>query len=1156
MSDLDENTPIELTIDFNIADAEKSAKELEKEVKKIFDSRGVEQQSAAMTQQLVTMKKNAEVADQLVHKYQELREEREHISNSLGAKRDLQLVQDYVDRLTKLTNKMREMLDYTPNIQMPEGDMYSLHDLEKYIEGQRELEKQNKLTAEATQELRDMEQMYAEARDKAYSTIFKYDIEDTQGEVVHMSGTYEEYLNILAQISAGHEIMQKGFDNFGYSAEATAEKLADLNEELAATEEKLDQVNDKTTQQIIRFREMAEASEDNSAMINKSITATSSGLMGINLLVRNVARLIPGVSKEAITAVTSLSGGIRGLGRIIKTTLSSAMSAIVPLLPVLIPALIFLIKIIDTIKKIKTLVQTFGDVLKKVGSRALTFLRSIPAKLRNLLSLTLRLATVVERIFVKGIAAIIKKLMSLRSVIKENLDYMALWNHGVNDVNTSMSNLTSSLAYLKASLTTAFAPILTTVEPILTSLMDRLADVTTSIGIFIAQLMGKTSFQKAIREQKDYAEALRGTNKQLASFDKLNVIDKNANAEENMPIKFEEIEIEPLNLDVIDTLFDKATEMAETFTAALNKIPWKSIKNGAKTAAKGISNFVNGFAEFDGLGESVGKALGEVVNTITDFFDTLFKPSTGINFESLGEQFEKLFSKAIDIIDWEKLADTLWAGVKSALAFLRGFLKNNPGKKLGKAFSVFLKRALDKDNIPWKDIKKTLNAVVSNVVGFLNEIITPENLSLVGTTLGETLNTVFEAASTFAKEANWSVWGESIGTAINDFLKTWDLKLTTEAINRFVIGLEEAVLTAVNTVDWDLVGDKIAEFISGIDWSKIANYAVKISTKLREGLLKIWQKLSDTDGFFDLLQAFADYLNEKEKWTKMFSKIKKQLFVAAAIAWFGDTGAAEMLLKIYFPEVYEARQKKKQENLPTLDVGATQYTAGADMSEVVEQVQEGIKYLSAEDLYAMSAQGKKELEAKRLKEQEEMQATLELIAQDFANGIYGRAQYLDIKNMAESEKKRLVAQYGELSIARHMDDVTKAQLEEEKQINAALKEIIDDLNAGVYGPKTYININDLSYEEKKKLLSQYGGAASGTVIPPSMSERLVRVGDNNKEAEIISPISTIKQALQEVLAQQNVNVTFQVEGDPNGLFKVVQKESIRYNQRTGSSAFA
>ena len=84
-----------------------------------------------------------------------------------------------------------------------------------------------------------------------------------------------------------------------------------------------------------------------------------------------------------------------------------------------------------------------------------------------------------------------------------------------------------------------------------------------------------------------------------------------------------------------------------------------------------------------------------------------------------------------------------------------------------------------------------------------------------------------------------------------------------------------------------------------------------------------------------------------------------------------------------------------------------------------------------------------------------------------------------------------------------------------------------------------------------------GKAAGGAVIPPYASQRLVTVGDNNHEPEVISPLSTIKQALVEALGETGGSkVTFEIVGDPHGMFKVMQKESVNYNQRTGNTAFA
>lgn len=43
--------------------------------------------------------------------------------------------------------------------------------------------------------------------------------------------------------------------------------------------------------------------------------------------------------------------------------------------------------------------------------------------------------------------------------------------------------------------------------------------------------------------------------------------------------------------------------------------------------------------------------------------------------------------------------------------------------------------------------------------------------------------------------------------------------------------------------------------------------------------------------------------------------------------------------------------------------------------------------------------------------------------------------------------------------------------------------------------------------------------ATGTVIPPGVSQFLAVLGDNNKETEVVSPLSTMKQALKEAMAE-------------------------------------
>lgn len=91
-----------------------------------------------------------------------------------------------------------------------------------------------------------------------------------------------------------------------------------------------------------------------------------------------------------------------------------------------------------------------------------------------------------------------------------------------------------------------------------------------------------------------------------------------------------------------------------------------------------------------------------------------------------------------------------------------------------------------------------------------------------------------------------------------------------------------------------------------------------------------------------------------------------------------------------------------------------------------------------------------------------------------------------------------------------------------------------------------------------KLLATYFSGvpalARGGVIPAG-KPFLAMLGDQKSGTNVEAPLDTIKQALAEVLAEVNMGATFQIIGDPHGMFKVVQKEANNYSKATGKLAF-
>ena len=86
--------------------------------------------------------------------------------------------------------------------------------------------------------------------------------------------------------------------------------------------------------------------------------------------------------------------------------------------------------------------------------------------------------------------------------------------------------------------------------------------------------------------------------------------------------------------------------------------------------------------------------------------------------------------------------------------------------------------------------------------------------------------------------------------------------------------------------------------------------------------------------------------------------------------------------------------------------------------------------------------------------------------------------------------------------------------------------------------------------------------ATGAYVPANYGEFLAVLGDNKREAEVVSPISAMKQAMAEVLAEYggtgnsgDIHITLTMP-DGRVLFEAVADENNKIKKRTGRSAFA
>ena len=849
------DTDIMLSIDLDVKDAEKTAKDLQKEIEEIFKS-NKDEQSASLTNLEIQMKKSYTQAQELQRQLLEL-SKTPMVPTEDFAKINEQL-SETEHKIEELGKEMQQRYD---RAEATGGYDASLNDLALDM-------------ANLEKEYDRLDAIRTKMMESGRATI---PVEET-----------EAYKNLEKQLDLTNDKLKQQLVR--YSEIESREEAIRLKQEqsilrdengIALTEEQIEL--EKLRQEEIK--------RTNAEMMagNKSITALS-------MSIRGVTRLIPGLHATAVMGISMVTRGVMRLTALTKVQLVQALTALKaafaklfafilahPIILVFTAIAAVIIAIVKILKKWKAEGEEIADMM---GEKLLDLLEKAKELAKDLISTLakgfIKIGTLLPRAAVNVVSYLVDKLKSLKSIIQENLKLLAQWNDGVNDTNTALSNLTSSLNYLKGSIAAAFAPILTTVEPILTSLIDRLADVVNFVGMVIAKLSGATTYTKAVRVQTDYAKSLDKTaksakkaNEQLASFDKLNVL--NPNSGDSGSITAPTVDFTPIDLqetDLPDWIFnfEKLGATVSDFINDFLDIDWNMIQAKAETIGGDIADFLNGLD----IGDALATTFGEGINTITKAVKKFYKKFKGYDF---GGKLGKLIMDSIEKINWNDVGEMFSGGINELSLMIIGFTDKFEGSELGKAFSEFLSGSLGK--IDWVLVRGAIRGVVDDIVGFLNEFLTEENFKLVGDTLGELLNTIFTGINVFADEAKWSEWGKNLAKGIEEFVEKTDFKMGAEAIHKLFMGLltmiGDAVTELMEPENIQKITDAIVDFIKNLKFEEIGKKAKEISDKLIEGLKQIWQALKDSGALKEIIKMIVDLLQSKKDWEDMFKDFKTDI---------------------------------------------------------------------------------------------------------------------------------------------------------------------------------------------------------------------------------------------------------------------------------------
>lgn len=259
----------------------------------------------------------------------------------------------------------------------------------------------------------------------------------------------------------------------------------------------------------------------------------------------------------------------------------------------------------------------------------------------------------------------------------------------------------------------------------------------------------------------------------------------------------------------IDTLEKLGKKISTTLSNAMEDIDWKSIYQKAAGFGTGLASFLNGlFAGGEGarLFSDLGSTIANSLNTVL----------TGLN------SFATTFS-------WDEFGRNLGIGINGFFTTWDAGLTADTFNNMANGVLTAITSALNR--IHWDLIAKRIGELIKGI-----------DTKGIGENFGKFVNSMVNALYTLvSNKETWKDLGTKIGDGINGFFKGFGKsgwKKLGKTISNTFSGFVTTITTALNTVDWDYVGQCIGDFLSGIDFGKVAIDLAKLALAVGKAIAK------------------------------------------------------------------------------------------------------------------------------------------------------------------------------------------------------------------------------------------------------------------------------------------------------------------------------
>lgn len=731
----------------------------------------------------------------------------------------------------------------------------------------------------------------------------------------------------------------------------------------------------------------------------------------------------------------------------------------------------------------------------------------------------------------------------------------------------SVDNLRASILTLKNAFAAAFRPLVDVAIPYIQMAADKMTELLNKVGQFTAAITGQTTYTKAIKQTADaFKDAKKAAEGYLSPLDEINKFSsKKDEDEEQTGIMFEEVPIEQKFKDMAQKVKDVFKDLFAPIKEAWNKegeFVIDSWKYGLGEIKKLLKDIGRDFLKVWKQPETI-KMLQDILHIFGDiglivgnlaskFREAWNENNVGLHIlENIRDIFAIIISNirsAADYtVEWTKTLDftPLLQGIERLTASLVPFFDFLSGT-LSDFYTQFL-LPLASWTLSEEGIPRLLN-VLSDFM---------ESVDWQG--LREALSSLYSALEPYA---------EAVGTGLIDFIERMKeygvdfLNFLPRAIQNAADALRngdlpaafeefghicgEAVRTAfafiketIESINWGEIGTLIASFINGIDWNGVSqaffgsissaiNAAIdfvynfitttnwrgigeSIGTNLSNALLSIdWAQFGQTVG--EAFKAFFNFIAETIEnidWYALGQKVKEFLvnidWAGVADAFFEAFGAAIGGFAAFIWGLIEEAWNQVVEWWHDVAYEDGEFTIQGLLDGIVEALK-NIGAWIKEHIFDPFIDGfKKAFDIHS--PSKVMEGMGEYIIEGLLNGL--KNMWGDITSWIEEKVGWIIEKF------KGAKD----------KVGGFFDRFSND-SGEPYSSRSYsmrsMSMPYSAYPAIEKLNNMpIPGYATGQVIPRTMQKHLAWLGDNNRETEVVSPLSTIEQAVINAMAKVN-----------------------------------